>query len=371
MSRQGGGFSSLLIILVAIVGIVVFTMFIFVSQQDATYDARNMEEEISIAEEDAPDVPDTSNIETGTWSIQEMVDNIRGGGVSKDGIPAIENSSYVAVDEVDFLEGSDQVFITELDGEIKIYPQIILVRHEIVNEQDSDGPVSITYCPLVGTAIGYRGSFEKVDTTFGVSGNLLNSNLVMYDRETESLWPQILGQSITGDAVGETLETFEVWWSTWALASEMYPDAQVLSKNTGYLRSYKSDPYGSYLEDDSYYTSGEPLFPVMNEDDLFDYKEVMVGIKNGTDYLAIQKSLIESEGTVETLVGDLEIVAVWDDELQTARVFQKEEDGELGGWVTSFDVMWFAWVAFYPDAAVYAGIEIDEADLGVSADPIE
>ena len=358
--REGrrGQFSSLLLILVALIGLVVIGMFVFLTEQNITYDAKETSDEIEVIDED--EAVDTSGIETGTWAIEEFVSNLVSGGVHKDGIPAIESPTYISVGEVDFLEDEDPVFVAEIDEEVKIFPQIIMVRHEIVNDVDSHGSISITYCPLSGSVIGYRGSFDATGTTFGVSGNLVNSNLVLYDRETESLWPQLLGRSISGENPGTLLETFPVWWSTWAAASTAFPDAQVLSKNTGYLRSYASDPYGSYQEDDTYYTTGGPQFPMMSEDDRLAPKDVVVGVMVGMEYLAIPRSLVKERGEVTTTLNGTQVQAIWDEELGTPITSFWKEDPELLGndpRVVSLETMWFAWSAFYPNTILYTGEE--------------
>ena len=140
-----------------------------------------------------------------------LFDNIKAGGPRIDGIPPVDEPKYISIEKADvFLSAKDVVFVVEHNKNVYIYPQNILVWHEIVNENLDDKKISITYCPLTGSTIGYKGNISNLDTTFGTSGKLVNSNLVMYDRETMSYIPQILGVAIQGDLKGERLEEFPI-----------------------------------------------------------------------------------------------------------------------------------------------------------------
>jgi hypothetical protein len=270
---------------------------------------------------------------------------------------------------------------------VYVYPQSILVWHEIVNEEIVGVKYSITYCPLTGSAIGYYGEFKGLETSFGTSGKLINSNLVMYDRATDSYWPQILGISISGENKGNSLDTFKVVWTRWGLVKATYSDAKVLSDDTGFIRRYYQDPYGRYNESDSYYNVGGPFFPVMNHDPRLESKTVVIGIKiNGEEY-AITKKIVTENQIVSFKTADSPLVAFYDEDLDSVNVFIRtyakgalrfkiqdgaiiDEDtgsiwisdgtcisGELSGLklkqVDHFDVMWFGWSAFYPETGLY------------------
>lgn len=281
--------------------------------------------------------------------LSAFADNLESGGPPPDGIPPVDEPEYISVEGADdFLEDESRVFVVDINGEVKIFPQQVLVWHEIVNDTFGGEDLSVTYCPLTGTAIGYKNQFDNVHSDFGTSGKLLNSNLVMYDRETDSLWPQILGTAITGDSRGTELDTFPVHWAKWVDAKAVYPDALVLSKKTGFIRSYGFDPYGSYLNEGTYYDSGNPFFPLMNEDDRLDPKTVVIAIKNGDEQMAVLKSKVEAEKLVQVTVGGELINLNWDEALKTVMV----KSAATGEWVTSFDSMWFPWVAYYPKTAL-------------------
>lgn len=285
----------------------------------------------------------------------EFEKNVVSGGPPKDGIPPIDNPKYVSVQEGDkFLKDSDVVFGIDYKGVQKAFPQKILVWHEIVNDEINGEKISATYCPLTGTAIGYKGNFDGIDTTFGTSGKLVNSNLVMYDRQTDSWWPQMLGIAITGENEGNELEKFPVYWTTWGKWKAKYPNTLVLSKETGFIRNYESDPYGSYDEINTYYQTGGSFFPVMASSDVLPAKEVVVGIKLNNSYLAIPKNIVKERGNVNTSISNKSIVAIYDNELDIVKVFLKE-NGSIEPINTHYDAMWFAWYAFYPQTELYRG----------------
>jgi hypothetical protein len=296
------------------------------------------------------------------------------GGPSKDGIPSIDDPSFVGADDTDFLEPGDPVFGVALNGDVKAYPQKILVQHEIVNDRLGDLPVAVTYCPLTGTVQG----FERGETTFGVSGRLINNNLVMYDRATEAWWPQILATSIPGpwnSAPGtRSLREFRLVWTTWEQWRELAPDTQVLSTETGFARNYGRDPYGSYNPRDGYYSSETTLFDTLEEDDRFGPKRVFMGARTADGAVAFDKATLLEERVVTGELNGTPVVAVADNCLDTGYVYRNPEertvttddsavlvgdssyepdDLPLAG-IHTFDAMWFAWHGYYPDTNVYA-----------------
>ena len=131
------------------------------------------------------------------WSLEDFTQHIQSGGPPKDGIPSIDQPKDISAAESDrFLHPKDVVFGLHYRGVIKAYPQKVLVWHEIVNDEVNGDKISVTYCPLTGSVVGFRGrSREGAILTFGTSGKLVNSNLLMYDRQTDSQWPQVFGHS--------------------------------------------------------------------------------------------------------------------------------------------------------------------------------
>lgn len=281
----------------------------------------------------------------GPSSLDTLADAVTSGGPGKDGIPAIDRPRFVSARQADFLRDDEPVFGLEYRGEVRAYPQQVLVWHEIVNDTVANVPLSVTYCPLTGTVIAFT---ADTPVTFGTTGNLVNSNLLMYDRQTDSDWPQILGTAISGKRKGQRLATVPLVWTTWKAWRGARPHSTVLSTDTGALRDYGSDPYGSYPNRSGYYTDESLIFPVGPSDDRFPAKEVVVGARVGDTQLAIHKELVRSRKTVETDAGGTRLVARWDDALDTARVFVGGTDEPAD----FLDAMWFAWYAFYPHTQV-------------------
>lgn len=337
----------------------------------------------------SPAATPTTEGEIPEHTLADFADNIQRGGPPKDGIPPIDEPVFAPAGEVDFLQDADVVFGLSHEGVVRAYPQLVLVWHEIVNDQFPDGPLAVTYCPLTGSTVGFRGTSPTgEELTFGTSGNLVNSNLLMYDRPTDSNWPQILGTAINGPAEGTVLEEIPVVWTTWGRWREVFPDSEVLTTETGHVRSYGSDPYGSYTPLGGYYEPGSAaLFPSMWSDDRFPAKEVFVGAKRGDSRLAVHKSALRERQVISAMIQDEPVAVLYDPALDEGRAFLASSSGhqldlEPGGtpgtfvdsasggtWAATgqpmgggdplealafYDVMWFSWVAFFPDTEVVA-----------------
>lgn len=347
-----------------------------------------MVDQQQVAEEtfEAPSVTTENLINTSKGPFQHYLDNISSGGPPKDGIPPIETPTYVSIDHAaTSMDAYDKVFVFEGEEEVYLYPQSILVWHEIVNDVIDNQAISITYCPLTGSTICYEGTIDNYENnTYGTSGKLLNSNLVMYDRATDSYIPQILGIGINGKLEGISLNTLPIHWSTWENAIDAYPDAKVLSMETGFLRDYTRDPYGTYQPEDnkSYYANDGVIFPLMHQHKgLYSDKKVVIGVKHQDNSMAIDPVRVQKDLVVNFSIGDIEAVALWDSNIKTVRVYSRDfegalldfessennytdqfnriwstsgktEDGMTLSTITYFDVMWFAWYAYYPETEV-------------------
>ncbi|MFC5280057.1 DUF3179 domain-containing protein [Halorubrum rubrum] len=299
------------------------------------------------------------------------------GGVGQDGIPAIDDPAFAPIGGTSLVDDAP-VFGVVRGGEAKAYPQHVLVHHEIVNDAVGGDRVAVTYCPLTGTAQG----FERGETTFGVSGQLVNSNLIMYDRATESWWSQMLATSIDGSMRGETLREFRVVWTTVGEWRAAHPDSRILTDDTGYARRYENDPYGVYAPLGGYYASKGTMFPALSEPEEGHPKSVVIGARTADGAVAFDKATLLAE---RVLSGTLRpsgeaAVAVADPALSTGYVYLNpdgatvEPDGSAyrveGGStddgerfdagdlpldrVLAFDAMWFAWAGFYPETG-FAG----------------
>ncbi|MGH3713190.1 MAG: DUF3179 domain-containing protein [Micromonosporaceae bacterium] len=284
---------------------------------------------------------------TDPW-LDRLAENTVSGGPGKDGIPAIDKPRFVAAGEMPELSRGDPVFGLEWRGEARAYPQMVLVWHEIVNDVIGGERISVTYCPLTGSAFGVRGEAGNKPLTFGTTGQLVNSNLLMYDRQTDSEWPQIAGVAIRGRLRGQRLSTVPLVWSSWGHWRDAHPDTRVLSADTGHVRDYGADPYGSYTPPGGYYTDDALLFPVLDSSDRFKPKEIVLGVRAGDRTAAVAKHVVRRRGEVGFTLGGEPLVAAWDDRLGTARVRHADSDEPAD----FFEVMWFAWYAFYSDTEV-------------------
>jgi len=175
------------------------------------------------------------------------LEEIMSGGPPKDGIPAIDDPRFVAVAEADrWLGDREPIVVFEHGGVVRGYPWQVLIWHEIVNDEVAGLPVSVTYCPLCNTAIAFDRRVADRVLDFGTTGKLRHSDLVMYDRQTETWWQQATGQAIVGELTGTTLTFLSAPTVSWADFKGEYPDAEVLSRDTGYRRPYGTNPYEGY-----------------------------------------------------------------------------------------------------------------------------
>ncbi|MCK5440086.1 MAG: DUF3179 domain-containing protein, partial [Gemmatimonadetes bacterium] len=156
------------------------------------------------------------------------------GGPPRDGIPALMSPAFELAGEVEWLRPQDRLLALERDGEAKAYPLRILNWHEIVNDDVGGEPIVVTYCPLCGTGMAFDPHVGDQRLDFGVSGLLYNSDVLMYDRQTESLWSQIEREAVTGTLRGERLELKPLIHTTWAHWREQHPNGLVLSRDTGH-----------------------------------------------------------------------------------------------------------------------------------------
>ena len=230
------------------------------------------------------------------------------GGPGKDGIPAIDNPQFVSIAEADdFLAGREPVIAVELNGDARAYPIQILIWHEIANDTVGGVPVTVTFCPLCNSAIVFEREFDGVVYDFGVSGLLRKSDLVMFDRQTESWWQQFTGEAIVGELTGTLLDIVPTSIVSWDDFKATHPDGQVLSRDTGFVRRYGVNPYAGYD------TIGSSTIFRVNEfdDGRLDAKERVLTVEIDGDAVAFPFSELTEHVVLETDVAGQVVVAFW------------------------------------------------------------
>ncbi len=270
-------------------------------------------------------------------------EDIYQGGPPRDGIPSIDDPVFTTAKNANSLADTDRVLGVVHNGVAKAYPIAILNWHEIVNDKFKGERIVVSFCPLCGTGVVFT-TKNKRARTFGVSGLLYNSDMLLYDRETKSLWAQIEGMAISGKLKGEQLSLIPVSHTTWADWRKRYPQSQVLSRDTGASRDYDRDPYSGYENSDGLY------FSVTNKDPRYHPKERVVGVEINGQYKVYPFSELAQEDGDEVTdqFAGVTLRIIFDGEHQSATVYS-EENVEI----PSLSAFWFAWMAFHPDSLVF------------------
>ncbi len=282
---------------------------------------------------------------------------IQSGGPPKDGIPAIDNPRFTPVAEVDFLAAEEPVIAVEHGGEARAYPIQILIWHEIVNDEIAGIAVAVTFCPLCNTALVFERRVDGRTLDFGTTGKLRHSDLVMYDRQTESWWQQFGGEAIVGEYTGTRLKQVPARIVAWREFAAAHPDGDVLSRDTGFSRPYGDNPYEGYDDVDS-----PPFFAAANSDDKrLAPKERVVYIERGRDSVAVPYSVLEKRRVVRVEVAGRRLVVRWRGGVASALDAGEIREGrnvgaaqvlEDGRPVAFSEPFWFAVAAFRPDVRV-------------------
>ncbi len=327
-----------------------------------------------------------NNKSNNDWSIP--LSEVFDGGPGKDGIPALTNPQFIHISAADYLD-DDNLVLGYVDGDVaKAFPHSILDWHEIINDKVGNVNIAITYCPLTGTGIGWSREFNGNTTTFGVSGLLYNSNLIPYDRQTDSNWSQIRLDCVNGERIGDEIDTYMLVETTWKTWKEMYPSTTVVSTNTGHSRDYGRYPYGSYRTNNEYL-----IFPLANEDSRIPTKDRVHGIVASGNAKVYPLTLFGSEVTVihDNFVGQ-EYVVVGSESDNFALSFMRDpgdgsslsftavqdsypvvmtdtegnmwdvfghavsgpREGVILAHARSFIGYWFSFAAFYPQVTIYS-----------------
>lgn len=346
-----------------------------------------------------------SNLNTRNWSTDFCSSNvdfseILVGNPVKNGIPSLlEPTMETVEDAFDWLSDRSPVIALEIDGEARAYPQAILMWHEIANDVIGDVPVAVTFCPLCNSSITFDRRIENDVLDFGVSGLLRHSDMVMYDRQTESWWQQLTGEGLAGDYSGVLLDIVPSQVISFGSFAERHPDGLVLSRDTGYNRRYGINPYTNY---DS--NPGQPfLFRGEPDARLPSPVDHVLAANVDDTAVAYPFSILRQEKAVNDMIGEVPVVVFFQSgvasalgdsvidnaaDLGTAGLYVSMVDGatlsftasddgtfrdaqtgttwnafgeaiagELQGttleWINAFPHFWFAWAAFHPETDVY------------------
>lgn len=349
----------------------------------------------------AEDVPADIARQFSTDFTQRLIsfDEVLSGGPPKDGIPAIDDPMFVSTTEADeWVEDLEPVAVLQENDEVRIYPFQILTWHEIVNDVVGGRPVAVTFCPLCNTAIAFDATAGGMQLDFGTTGRLRFSNLLMYDRQTESWWQQATGEAVMGEFTGEQLTFLPVSVISWADARSRFPEAMVLSRDTGFNRNYGRNPYAGYdnINSSPFLFDGPP-----SPDQLPPMARVTTVELNG-EAVAYPNQVLEEAVVANDTVGDVDVVVFWQPGVASAldssdiaagrdvgasAVFERALNGqtltfvaegetildeqtgstwnvlgeavagELAGAalepVVKVDHFWFSWAAFRPDTRIY------------------
>lgn len=326
---------------------------------------------------------------------------ILSGGPPKNGIPAIDDPAYVSVDEAEeWLAPQEPVIVVEVGDQARAYPIQILTWHEIVNDQLGGLPLAVTFCPLCNTGIAFERTLEGQVLDFGTTGRLRFSNLIMYDRQTESWWQQATGEAIAGEFTGKRLRLYPVTMIAWREFAAAYPEGMVLTRDTGYDRNYGRNPYIGYddITRSPFLYEGRPTpdgLPAMAR---------VFTIDQPGEAVAYPYAWLEQARVVHDRVGDKPVVVFWQPgtasaldgafvstgrEVGAAAAFNPEHAGEAltfkwdegqirdqqtgSSWnafgialhgplagarlepITGINHFWFSWAAFRPDTRIYGG----------------
>jgi len=325
--------------------------------------------------------------------------DILSGGPPKDGIPALDQPQFVSVPEADsWLKTNEPVILVEVGDDARAYPIQILMWHEIVNDTVGGEPLIVTFCPLCNTAIALKRTVNGQILDFGTTGRLRYSNLIMYDRQTETWWQQATGEAIVGDLLGAQLEFYPATIIAWDDFKNQFPNGKVLSQETGYDRNYGQNPYFGYDDVNSspFLYDGpktpEKLPPIARvlaidlQDETVAYpydvlkvavavNDVVGGVKVAVFWQAGVASPLDTNDTAtgrdigtaaafsrvlenQTLTFILEGGSIKDQETgSTWDIFGNAIDGELTGAhlspIVAVNHFWFSWVAFKPETRIY------------------
>ncbi|MEX2347460.1 MAG: DUF3179 domain-containing protein [Balneolaceae bacterium] len=258
------------------------------------------------------------------------LDELQTGGPPKDGIPSIDNPVFIPADDAQsWISDNEPVIVVEYNGKARAYPLQIMIWHEIVNDWIDDNPVLVTFCPLCYSALVFERNVDGEILEFGVSGFLRHSDLVMFDRKTETLWQQFTGKAIVGDYVGTVLNQIPSQIISYLQFRDNYPDGEILSRATGHDRNYGLNPYTGY--DD---INNTPFFGAKNDDERLQPMEKVIGVRLNEKTRAYSYSDTREKQVINDHLADIPLLILHTEgatsALDKARIAQSKESGSTG-----------------------------------------
>ncbi|PCK09927.1 MAG: hypothetical protein COA42_01320 [Alteromonadaceae bacterium] len=276
--------------------------------------------------------------------------SIQQGGPPKDGIPAILSPRYLTANKAKHMRDDDMILGFLTKNQSFAYPRYIMNWHEIVNDEVNDNAFIITYCPLCGTGMAFSSNISNrlhptEKTIFGISGLLYNSDVLLYDKNTESLWSQMARTAVSGIYAGTALKQLNLEHTTWAHWVSQHPETKVLSEAQGFSRDYRRDPYSGYE------TSSRLYFKTLRRaPKTYHPKERILGVQFGSlskayPFTALRK---HNKQYFRDKIGKHVYYITWHPDHQSASV--RDASGKT---TPSTIAYWFAWFAFHPDTQVF------------------
>ena len=235
-------------------------------------------------------------------------ETILSGGPPKDGIPSIDSPTFISREAADqWIGPQEAVLVLRYEGRVRVYPLQILMWHEIVNDEIDGTSVIVTYCPLCNTGVAFKGEIDGQSLDFGTTGRLRYSNLIMYDRQSETWWQQASGRGLIGEYAGRSLPMLPISILPWnEVLEDENSTVEVLSKETGQSRPYGNNPYQGYDTNSSAFLYAGPETP-----DEYETMERVLAVQVEDDERAFPFEQLESEKVTEASIGGRRVVVFW------------------------------------------------------------
>lgn len=281
-------------------------------------------------------------------TMQQNTPDIISGMLLPDSVPAIDHPKFESTSVADqYLNNDGLGIVVEYNGTSRFYPYQILVWHHVVNDLIAGQPLLISYNPFALSGAAYQRTVQGTVLDFGLSDKLANSNLLLYDRATHSLWDPISHSAVSGEKKGVALARYPSTIMPWNTYKTVYADGQVLSRDTGFSRDYTHDPYGDYVY------STKMFFPVGHKDDRLPSKVLVYGIEWNQKQKAFPLAVLEKQSEIKDTMDGTTISIEYDSKSKVVHAFQLDASGNHQNEIPVTESFWFAWVAAFPETELF------------------